>query len=107
MTRYRIGASYLIAALMIVALSSRLYLSHGSDYYESLHNTEQCAADNGEWVDCNCPVCHEENFLATEAKLIEYNPIISILLCEYGVEPTALANNIVVATSLRGPPALS
>lgn len=92
---------------MVVAVASRLYLSHGSDYYESLHNTEQCASANGEWVDCNCPVCHEENFLATEAETFEYHPIISTLRYEYGVQPTAQANSIVVISSLRGPPALS
>lgn len=92
---------------MITALSSRFYLTHGSDYYESIRNTEQSASDNGAWIECNCPVCHAEDFLAVAAELFEYNAIIAELEWEQSILPTAKANNIVVVSSLRGPPYLS
>ena len=105
--QYRSFVAYLLAALMITAMASRLYLTHGSDYYESLGNTQQSASDNGAGVECNCPVCHAEDFLATEAEYFEYSPIISVLECERGVKPTAAANRVVVISSLRAPPYLS
>ena len=92
---------------MIVAVSSRLYLTHGSDYYESIWNTEQTASDNGSWLVCNCPVCHAEDFLAVEPKSFDYNPIITTLQYEYAIAPTSAASRIVVVSSLRAPPYLS
>ena len=105
--QYRRRVAYLLAALMITALASRAYLTHGSDYYESIWNTEQSASDNGAWVECNCPVCHAEDYLAVEAEYFYYNPIITTINHEFGVIATAKANSIVVTSSLRGPPYLS
>lgn len=105
--QYRRKVAYLLAALMITALASRAYLTHGSDYYESIWNTAQSASDNGAWVECNCPVCHAEDFIAVAAEYFDYSPIISELEFEQSVLPTAQANNIVIISSLRGPPYLS
>ena len=105
--QHRGKVAYLLAALMITALASRAYLTHGSDYYESIWNTEQSASDNGAWIECNCPVCHAEDFIAVAAEYFDYSPIISELEFEQGILPTAKANNIVVVSSLRGPPYLS
>ena len=105
--RYRRGLTYLIAALMVVAVSSRLYLIHGRDYYDTLAETAQTAAQNGEWYSCDCLVCHAEDCLATEAETFEYTPIITTLRYEYAAVPTAQANRVVVVSSLRGPPCLS
>ncbi len=105
--QYRRKVAYLLAALMITALASRAYLTHGSDYYESIWNTEQSASDNGAWIECNCPVCHAEDFIAVAAEYFDYSPIISVLEFEQSILTTAKANNIVVVSSLRGPPYLS
>ena len=99
--------SYLLAVLMITAFSSRLYLTHDRGYYEDYLRTEHPSHESGAWVSCNCPICHAEDYLATEAEYFEYNPIITTLECEFGVLPTAQANRIVVTSSLRGPPCLS
>lgn len=96
----------MLALLMVLAISGRLYLSHGSDYYESLWNTETTASDRGAWVVCNCPVCHSEEFVSTEAELFEYNPWVTSLLFEFAIEPTTSANRIAIISSQRGPPAL-
>ena len=91
---------------MLAAVSSRVYLTHDrgfSDlYYCSEHASHDC-----EILFCNCPICHAEDFVATEAEFFEYNPIITTLLCEFEVVPTASANRIVITSSLRGPPCLS
>lgn len=105
--QYRRKVAYLLAALMVTALASRAYLTHGSDYYESIWNTAQSASDNGTWVECNCPVCHAEDFIAVAADYFDYSPIISVLDFEQSILPTAQANNIVIVSSLRGPPYLS
>ena len=105
--QYRKTVAYILAALMITALASRAYLTHGSDYYESIWNTAQSASDNGAWVECNCPVCHAEDFIAVAAEYFDYSPIISELEFEQSILPTAQANNIVIVSSLRGPPYLS
>ena len=105
--QYRKTVAYILAALMITALASRAYLTHGSDYYESIWNTAQSASDNGAWVECNCPVCHAEDFIAVAAEYFDYSPIISELKFEQSILPTAQANNIVIVSSLRGPPYLS
>jgi len=105
--QYRRKVAYLLAALMITALASRAYLTHGSDYYESIWNTAQSASDNGAWVECNCPVCHAEDFIAVAVDYFDYNPIITTINHEFGVIATAKANCIVVTSSLRAPPCLS
>lgn len=82
-------------------------VSHNIDYYESVFKTAQQAEESGEWLLCDCPICHAEDCLATEAEYFAYNPVITTLEFEFGTEPTATANRIVVTSSLRGPPALS
>jgi hypothetical protein len=79
------------------------------DYEDYLRTAHPSSAntDNGAWVSCNCPICHAEDYLATEAENFEYHPVITTLECEFGVIPTAQANRIVVTSSLRGPPCLS
>lgn len=104
---YRIGLAHLLAALMIFAVSSRVWLTHERGYYESYLHTSHPSEEAGAWVSCNCPICHAEDYLATEAEYFEYNPIITTIECEYAILPTAEANCIVVASSLRGPPCLS
>ena len=104
---YRTGLAHLVAALMIFAVSSRVWLTHERGYYEDYIRTSHPSAEAGEWMSCNCPICHAEDFIATEAEYFEYHPFITTLLCEYAVIPTASANRIVVISSLRGPPCLS
>ena len=102
--------SYLLAILMIASVSSRVWITHDRGYYEDYLRTAHPSSantDNGAWVSCNCPICHAEDYLATEAEYFEYNPIITTLECEFGVVPTAQANRIVITSSLRGPPCLS
>lgn len=104
---YRTGLAHLLAALMIFAVSSRVWITHDRGYYENYLRTAHPSADAGEWVSCNCPICHAEDFLAVAAEYFHYNPIITTLLYEYEIIPTAAANRIVVVSSLRGPPCLS
>lgn len=92
---------------MVLAVSSRVWLTHDRGYYESFLRTAHPSAEAGAWVSCNCPICHAEDFLATEAECFEYHPFITTLECEFGLIPTAQANRIVVTSSLRGPPCLS
>ena len=102
--------SYLLAVLMIVSVSSRMWVTHDRGYYENFLRTAHPTADNadnGAWVACNCPICHAEDFLAIAAEYFVYSPIISVLEFERGVLPTAAANDITVVSSLRGPPFLS
>ena len=102
--------SYLLAVLMIVSVSSRMWVTHDRGYYENFLRTAHPTADNadnGAWVACNCPICHAEDFLAIAAEYFVYSPIISVLEFERGALPTAAANDITVASSLRGPPFLS
>lgn len=105
--KYRRVHSYMIVALMFIALTSRAYLTHDRGYWEDYLRTEHPSHESSEWVSCNCPICHAEDYLATEAEYFEYNPIITTLECDFGVAPTASANRIVVTSSLRGPPCLS
>ena len=104
---YRTGLAHLLAALMIFAVSSRVWLTHERGYYESYLGTAHPSEEAGAWVSCNCPICHAEDYLATEAEYFEYNPIITTIEFEYGIISTAEANRIVVTSSLRGPPCLS
>ena len=104
---YRTGLAHLLAALMIFAVSSRVWLTHSRGYYEDYLRTSHPSADAGEWVSCNCPICHAEDFLAVAAEYLEYRPFITALECEVSVLPTAKANDIIVVSSLRGPPCLS
>ena len=99
--------SYLLAALMIVAASSRVWLTHDRGYYENYLRTAHPSAEAGAWVSCNCPICHAEDVLATEAENFEYHPLVAEISFEYGVQPVASANKISVESSLRGPPYLS
>lgn len=105
--RHRAGVSYLLAALMIVSVSSRMWLTHDRGYYEDFLRTAHPSEDAHAWVSCNCPICHAEDFLATEAEYFDYSPIISVLECERAIQPTATANRVVVISSLRAPPYLS
>lgn len=91
---------------MITAVSSRIYLTHDRGFYEFCGHDEDASVNN-QIVYCNCPICHAEDFTATEAEYFEYNPVATTLLCEFGTTPTASANRIVVTSSLRGPPCLS
>ena len=90
---------------MITALSSRVYLTHDRGFSID-YQTKANAAEKDNFY-CDCPICHAEDFTATEAEYFDYNPIVTTLLCEFGIEPTASANRIVVTSSLRGPPCLS
>ena len=95
---------------MIIAVSSRAWITHDRGYYENFLRTAHPSAtnaDNGAWVACNCPICHAEDYLATAAEYFIYSPIISVLEFEQSILPTAAANDIVVVSSLRGPPCLS
>ena len=97
----------MIVALMFIAFTSRTYLTHDRGYWEDFLRTEHPSHESSEWVSCNCPICHAEDYLATEAEYFEYNPIITTIEFEYGIISTAEANRIVVTSSLRGPPCLS
>ncbi|MBP3550654.1 MAG: hypothetical protein J6J57_03300 [Alistipes sp.] len=105
--KYRRGVSYLLAVLMIVSVSSRMWITHDRGYYEDFLRTAHPSADAHTWVSCNCPICHAEDFIAVAAEYFDYSPIISELEFEQGILPTAQANNIVIVSSLRGPPYLS
>ena len=105
--QHRKCISYLLAVLMITAFSSRLYLTHDRGYYEDYLRTEHPSHESGAWVSCNCPICHAEDFIAVAAEYFDYSPIISELEFEQSILPTAQANNIVIVSSLRGPPYLS
>ena len=100
-------SSYLLVLLMLVAISSRMWITHDRGYYEDYLRTAHPSHESGAWVSCNCPICHAEDYLAVEAEYIEYQPVVLVLEFEYSVRPTAQANRIVVTSSLRGPPYLS
>ena len=105
---YRTGLAHLLVALMIFAVSSRVWLTHDRGYYENYLRTAHPSEEAGAWVSCNCPICHAEDFTTTEAEYFVYNPIVTTLLCEFCVPQTASAiSNIVDLFSLRGPPYLS
>ena len=105
---YRTGLAHLLVALMIFAVSSRVWLTHDRGYYENYLRTVHPSEETGAWVSCNCPICHAEDFTTTEAEYFVYNPIVTTLLCEFCVPQTASAiSNIVDLFSLRGPPYLS
>ena len=100
--------TYLLAALMVVALSSRVWLTHDRGYYESYLRTAHPSAEAGAWVACNCPICHAEEVVAIEAEDFVYQPVVSVVEFEQAILPTASAKDIQVNLfSLRGPPYLS
>lgn len=99
--------SYLLAILMIISVSSRVWLTHDRGYYEDYLRTAHSSADNHAWVSCNCPICHAEDFIATAAEYFTYSPIIVALEFEQGLQLTAPANRVVTLASLRAPPYLS
>ena len=92
---------------MITAYSSRLYLTHDHDFNKFCDKNEHSTSCNNEWVSCNCPICHAEDVVATQAESFEYNPFITTLAFEFAVCPTAKANDFVALSSQRGPPFLS
>ena len=104
--RHRQWGSFALAALMIVAVATRLYLSHNEGFDASAWDIHTTSA-NGDWLRCNCPICHAEDLVATVVETVEYNPIITTFECEFAIAPTKEANRIVITSSLRGPPALS
>lgn len=97
---------YLLAALMIVSVSSRLWLTHDRGFFEDYLRTLHPSADNA-WVGCNCPICHAEDFIAVAAEYFDYSPIVLAVEYEMSVQAVAAANRIVVTSSLRAPPYLS
>uniref|UniRef100_UPI004057B51A hypothetical protein n=1 Tax=Alistipes sp. TaxID=1872444 RepID=UPI004057B51A len=105
--QHRRYVSYLLAILMIISVSSRVWLAHDRGYYEDYLRTAHPSADAHAWVSCNCPICHAEDFIAVAAEYFNYSPIISELKFGRSILPTAKANNIVVVVSLRAPPYLS
>ena len=104
--KYRKWSTLAIAAMMIVAGVTRLYLTHNEGFDVSAWDIHTTSTE-GDSVRCNCPICHAEDFTATEAKSFEYHAFISTLSYEFAVYQTATANDIVVLSSLRGPPCLS
>ena len=104
--RHRKWSALLLATMMIVAGATRLYLSHNEGFDASAWDIHTTSA-NGDWLRCNCPICHAEDFTATEAESFEYHTFISTLSFEFAVYKTAAANAIVILSSLRGPPCLS
>ena len=103
----RTGLAHLLAALMIFAVSSRVWITHDRGYYEELRLTANSSQGASESIRCNCPICHAEDYLATEAEYFDYHPFVTTLLCEFGIQPTSSASRTILATSLRGPPCLS
>lgn len=99
--------SYLLTALMILAVSSRVWVTHDRCYYEDYLRTSHPSAENGAWVSCNCPICHAEDYIAVAAEYFEYHPIITVIESEKAIQPVASANKIIVTLSLRAPPYLS
>ncbi|MBQ5648134.1 MAG: hypothetical protein IIV16_03310 [Alistipes sp.] len=99
--------SYLLALLMVTAYSSRLYLTVNHEFSTFCYKTEYASSCQDEWLRCDCPICHAEDVVATEAEHFEYNPFFTTLAYEFAICPTAEANNIVTLSSLRGPPYLS
>lgn len=97
----------MVTVLMAIAVVSRLYLTHDREYYEVVRITKQDASNNGAWVLCDCPICHAEEFLATEVECFVYESITSELSSIEVVPLVAKANRVVYATSLRGPPAMA
>ena len=100
--------AYLLAALMVVAVSSRAWLTHDRGYYEDYLRTAHPSADCGAWVACNCPICHAEDVVATEAEDFVYQPVVTAIEFELAILPTASAKDTQARIlSLRGPPYLS
>lgn len=99
--------SLLIVVLMAISATTRLYITHDRGYYEDYLRTAHPSCDCNAWVSCNCPICHAEDFLSTEAENFEYNPIVVELDFERAFQPTATANQVPTASSLRAPPYLS
>ena len=93
--------------MMIVAGGTRLYLNHNQGFDASAWDIHLSDYSEHEQLRCNCPICHAEDFVATEAETFEYHAYISTLSYEFAVYKTAAANDIVVLSSLRGPPCLS
>lgn len=105
--QHRRYVSYLLAALMVTAYVSRGYLAHDREFNKVICHAVDHNASNDARLVCNCPICHAEDVVATPAESFEYHPFVAIIECEYGVLPTASANDIVISSSLRGPPCLS
>ena len=105
--QHRRGVAYLLVAMMIVAAASRLHLNHAREFYRFDCDFEQTASSDHSSVRCNCPICHAEDVTAVETDPIEYHTLLTTLSYEFGVYPTASANDIVTSSSLRGPPSLS
>lgn len=106
LTEHKRGVSYLLAILMLAAVSVRVHLTHDRGFYATSYHLGENSSEPANFH-CNCPICHAEDFTATEAEYFDYNPIVTTLLCEFAIKPTASANRIVVTSSLRGPPSLS
>ena len=105
--RHRRVLSFLLAALMFVAAGTRLYLGHSEGFDASAWDWHLTDYNDNEHIRCDCPICHAEDFTATEAESFEYHAFISTLSFEFAVYKTAVANDIVILSSLRGPPCLS
>ena len=84
-----------------------MYLNHNQGFDASAWDIHLSDYSEHEQLRCNCPICHAEDFVATEAETFEYHAYISTLSYEFAVYKTAAANDIVVLSSLRGPPCLS
>lgn len=92
---------------MITAYSSRLYLTLDHGFVKTSWGTKIFTDDSCEQLRCNCPICHAEELLSTEAESFDYQPFFTTLTFEFAVCHTAEANNIATLSSLRGPPYLS
>ena len=105
--RHRQVLSFLLAAMMVVAGGTRLYLTHNQGFDASAWDIHLSDFSEHEQLRCNCPICHAEDFVATEAETFEYHTFITTLSYEFAIYQTAAANDIVVLSSLRGPPCVS
>ena len=105
--RHKIYIAYLLAAVLVISLSSRTYLTHNATCYDGTDTEETTSAPSREAFVCNCPICSAEEFFAIEAEDFEYHPIVAVLDFEQAILSTATANRVVVFSSLRAPPYLS
>ncbi|MBR3677639.1 MAG: hypothetical protein IKL60_01895 [Alistipes sp.] len=105
--RYKAYIAYLLAAVLVISLSSRTYLTYNATCYDRVDTEETTSVPNRASFVCNCPICSAEEFFAIEAEEFDYHPIIAVLEFEQEILPTASANRVVVISSLRAPPYLS
>ena len=105
--QYRVWIYCSLATLLLTAYVGKALHTHNEAYYTALLMSQSAASEQGSEVMDDCPICHYGEFLFTKNCPLDFQFFASTLLYVIEAHPTAVANEISIVASLRGPPALS